>query len=153
MAGIHFRHVWNIGADPQLVVVKTAFPKALWKGYAITTESILFHLMLRSAFPASSVFQSSQSLKDLRTFHVPGIPSLWTVVVGYEWPCMPCDIIAMLPTGHGMVASPLKCTNPRTPGTFGCNVSWMCLPSHRKHCMSLMLGRLYHSERRPVIWI
>lgn len=120
MAGIHFRHVWNIGAYPQLVVVKTAFPKALWKGCTTTTENlvILFHLMLRSAFPPSSVSQSSQYLRDLRTFPVLGIFPLWTVVVSYECSHMPCDIIAMLPTGHGMLASPLKCTNPRTPGTL-----------------------------------
>lgn len=120
MAGIHFRHVWNIGAYPQLVVVKTAFPKALWKGCATTTENlvILFHLMLRSAFPPSSVSQSSQYLRDLRTFPVLGISSLWTVVVSYECSHVPCDIIAMLPTGHGMLASPLKCTNPRTAGTL-----------------------------------
>lgn len=48
-----------------------------------------------------------------------GIPSLWTVVVSYEWLHMSCDIIAMLPTAQEMVAGPLKCTNPRTPGTFG----------------------------------
>lgn len=59
----------------------------------------------------------SQGLKNLSCFEK-GIPSLWTVVVSYEWPHMPCDI-AMLPTGHGMVSAPLKCTNPRTPGTFG----------------------------------
>lgn len=62
----------------------------------------------------------SQGLKNLSG---QGIPSVWAVVVSYEWTHMPCDIIAMLPTGHRMVASPLKCTNPRTPGTFGCNVS------------------------------
>lgn len=47
------------------------------------------------------------------------IPSLWTTMVSYEWPCMPCDIIAVLWKGHGNVAPPLKHTHPRIPRTFG----------------------------------
>lgn len=47
------------------------------------------------------------------------IPSLWTTMVSYEWPCMPCDIIAVLRKGHGNVAAPLKHTHPRISRTFG----------------------------------
>lgn len=85
--------------DPQLVVVKTAFPEAPWKGYATITENlvILFHLMMRYAFPPSGVFQSSQCLRDLRNFHVLGKEFLqcwqwWSAMNGPVCPVisLPC---------------------------------------------------------------
>lgn len=60
----------------------------------------------------------SQGFKALLCFGK-CIPSLWVIIVSYEWPCIFCDIIAMLPKVHGMVAAPLKCTHPRASRTFG----------------------------------
>lgn len=87
-------------------------------GHLISSDDEVCIPSLR-CFPELPVPQGLKKLSCSRK----GIPSVLTVVVSYEWPCMPCDIIAMLPTGHRMIASPLKCTNLRTPATFGCNVS------------------------------
>jgi len=116
---------------------------------------LLFHLILSSGFPPSSVFQSSQCLRNLRpSCFGKWVPSLWTIMVSYEWPCMPRDIIAMLPKGHGMPAAPLKCTRSRTPRTF----AWLqCFIDASAHLWKTLhesgCWTDYHLETRPMIWI
>lgn len=50
-------------------------------------------------------------------------------MVSYEWPCVPCDIVGMLPKGHGMVAAPLKRTHLKTPRT----ARWLQCFIHAPH--------------------